>query len=273
MKRTLAQRYGNYSVNPSPMEPSTSLTKTLSLIGSGLLDVLYPPHCLLCRVRLAEGSLCQACLHEMQGQSTPKACERCGAGIERAGNLCEDCWEERYPAFDWAFGVGNYSGKLREAIHLLKYKERLALAEPLGSLIANTLAPSCIQKIPLTDTGQLRFDKVVPVPLHPSRYRLRGFNQSERLARVVAQQRGWQLDTKSLLRIRATHSQATLNETDRKSNVVGAFAVRPPLCFEGLSVLLIDDVLTTTATVGECARVLKEAGATAVCVVGLARGW
>lgn len=252
---------------------TTSVTpNTLSLVWEGLLDLLYPPHCLLCRQRLEEGALCAACLKEMQFLAPYRACDRCGVGVSVGDTLCEPCKQGLFPEFEWSFGVGHYSGKLRRAIHLLKYEERLALAEPLGKQLARALEAPYFPRIPLNSMGRLEFDRVVPVPLHSSRYRQRGFNQSERLAQVVVRERGWQLDTQGLVRVRATRSQANLDKPERQKNMVGAFEARTPRCFEGQSVLLIDDVLTTTATVGECAKALKGAGAVVVCVVGLSYG-
>src|SRR5262249_26772570 len=116
------------------------------------------------------------------------------------------------------------------------------------------------------------FDAVVPVPLHPSRLRERGFNQAERLARIMAQERHWKLDANGLLRVRPTSSQTNLPRTERAANVRGAFAPREPMRFAGKAVLIVDDVITTSATLKEAARVVREAGATRVCVVALARG-
>lgn len=251
---------------------ANSASNPLSQVWEGLLDLLYPPHCLLCGLRLEEGALCGACIGEMGFQAPYYACEKCGDGVETSGTLCAECGAGKYPAFDWVYGAGHYSGRLGEAIRLLKYAERVALAEPLGRRMAEALVAPCIQNIPLNTDGKLEFDRVVPVPLHASRYRKRGFNQSERLARVVARERGWRLDTQGLARVRATRAQANLDRAERQKNVGGAFKARTGDWFAGMSVLLIDDVVTTTATVGECAFALKSAGASVVCVLGLARG-
>jgi ComF family protein len=184
--------------------------------------------------------------------------------------VCVECLRGE-PPFAWSVAAGFYGGTLRRAIHLLKYHEKAALAEPLGVLLAQNLGePSSA----LFEKGgkEPQFDAVIPVPLHRSRLRARGFNQAERLARVVARERGWQLDTTALQRTKATRSQTTLSGEARRENMRGAFAVVMPQAVVGKSILLIDDVLTTTSTVAECARVLQEAGARRVCVATLARG-
>ena len=124
---------------------------------------------------------------------------------------------------------------------------------------------------PLLPPGQ-EFDCVVPVPLHPSKLRARGFNQSERIARVLSERRSWPLDTMGLFRARKTRTQTDLHATERRQNVQGIFDTKTPLYFDGKSVLLIDDVLTTGSTVSECARVLRNAGARRVAALALARG-
>ncbi len=254
------------------MRAVPAASNTLSLVWEGLLDLLYPPHCLLCKLRLEEGSLCAACIKEMQFLAPYRACDRCGDGVEANSTQCEECQTGGFPAFEWSFGVGHYSGRLSQAIRLLKYGERVALTEPLGRQMALAIVPPYIQRIPLNLHGELEFDDVVPVPLHASRYRQRGFNQSERLALVIARERGWRLDTMGLRRVRATRAQASLDKSERGTNVLGAFEARTADYFAGRSVLLVDDVLTTMATVKECASVLKGAGASVVCVAGLARG-
>jgi ComF family protein len=161
--------------------------------------------------------------------------------------------------------LGHYAGTLRHAIHLLKYDQKPALAEPLGHLLAHYLQSE-------ESLRNLSFDAVVPVPLHSSRRRERGFNQAERLARVIAKECGIPLNAHSLLRIRATRAQASLGGDSRRGNLDGAFALRHPNAFAGKSLLLVDDVLTTMSTVSACARILKNGGATQVIILGLARG-
>jgi ComF family protein len=160
--------------------------------------------------------------------------------------------------FDAAYSWGDYSGSLRKLIHVFKYGGCSPLAEPLGALLGRAL--------PRTQ----QFDLIVPMPLHWRRRVGRGFNQSEALARILSKRTG--LPVKCAVRRRKpTPPQAGMTAAERRANVSGAFRVRSKNDIDGRHVLLIDDVLTTGATAGACAAVLKRAGAARVTVLTLAR--
>ena len=237
----------------------------------GLLDLVYPPRCLACGAWMEEGALCETCIQRF-APLLPPFCDRCGARAEASRPFCTDCEAGQFPPYAWSQVLGQYGGALRHAIHRFKYEGKTALAQPLGTMLARSLDRPPSPLLTSASGETLTFDVVVPVPLHPSRYRQRGFNQAERLARIVAEQRGWMLDTKGLLRTRRTQTQATLAKAQRGENIRGAFACHRPSYFEDKSVLLIDDVMTTSSTLSECARTVQSAGAKRVCVVALARG-
>ncbi|HZO89480.1 MAG TPA: ComF family protein [Chthonomonadaceae bacterium] len=242
-----------------------------ALIWNGLLDVIYPPRCLVCGVRQEE-ALCALCRGAI-APIPPPFCDRCGVPVPAGEIVCAACAVGPEPPFAWSQALGAYHGPLRRAIHRLKYDGKTALALPLGRLLAASLDnPPTLLLPPSHPADHPAFDVVVPVPLHPTRLCQRGFNQAERIAYVLAQERNWTLDSGGLRRIRPTRSQTSLAPADRAANVQGAFVARTPFHFANQSVLLVDDVLTTMATVREAARVLKEAGAARVCVVALARG-
>jgi len=158
--------------------------------------------------------------------------------------------------YDEAFCYGAYEGTLRKLIHLFKYSGIRRMAEPLAALLAGALP------------RDRRFDLVAPVPLHWRRKWQRGFNQSELLGRAIGRARG--IPVRNVLRRGvATRAQAGLSNAQRRENVAGAFRARRRVA--GLRVLLIDDVMTTGATLGACARALKKAGAKSVSVLALAR--
>lgn len=247
------------------------MRKRVALIWNGLLDVLYPPVCLVCGTEQAD-PLCPVCRREIEPIPRPY-CDRCGIPISADRLVCVSCETEGEPPFAWSQAMGRYAGALRQAIHRLKYEQKTGLALPLGRLLAHSLdSPSSPLLSACLPSSLPAFEAVVPVPLHPSRLRKRGYNQAELLARVVAEERGWNLDTRGLRRIRRTQTQTALSPAERAANVQGAFTARSPLYFSGQSVLLVDDVLTTTATMRECAKVVQEAGAKRVCIVALASG-
>ncbi|MGA2590535.1 MAG: ComF family protein [Bryobacteraceae bacterium] len=158
--------------------------------------------------------------------------------------------------FDEAFCYGAYEGTLRKLIPLFKDHGMRRLARPLSDLLAAALP------------RDRQFDAVTPVPLHWRRRWQRGFNQSELLARAIARRRGIPL-IRALRRGAATQAQAGLSNAQRRENVAAAFRSRRRVA--GLRILLIDDVMTTGATAGACARALKKAGAKSVSLAALAR--
>ena len=162
--------------------------------------------------------------------------------------------------------MGAYEGVLRTAIHHFKYRDRPQLDVPLGGLLA------AFARANGAALNGLRFDALIPVPMHSVRKRLRGYNQSERLTRVLASELGLPLVTEALVRTRATRAQVGLTGEARRGNVRGAFTVRRPEAVRGKTLLLIDDVVTTGSSLHECALVLKAAGAQAVYALTLAAG-
>lgn len=231
---------------------------------AGLFDLLLPPACSLCGAALPASSallLCPACLAAIEPLASPR-CPRCAlpypteAGTD---HLCEACLREE-PAFSWVAAAGIYDGTLRQAVHRFKFQGAVGLDRPLGQMLGSVLA------------GQApgwRPDLVAPVPLHRSRLGERTYNQSLLLARVLARQWRVPVAPRLLLRTRPTPPQQGLSAAERRKNLQGAFALGRPLA--GERVLLVDDVLTTGATVRECSRELRAGGAGEVAVAVLAR--
>jgi ComF family protein len=169
--------------------------------------------------------------------------------------------------FARAVAYGSYEGGLRELVHLLKYQRVRPAAAVLGRMLAEPVAS-------LLEAAAGGSVVVVPIPLHRSKRRQRGFNQTELIARAMLKHLavpGLQLDASVLRRCRATESQTGLSRSQRRLNVHGAFEIQSPGKIIRRDILLIDDVFTTGTTVAECARLLRRAGARRVWIATVAR--
>lgn len=228
---------------------------------SGILDLIYPPHCLVCKDP-DQGYLCGKCIEEID-LIKPPGCRKCGGLLSEntRGTTCEDCRERDYH-FEFARSAGIFEGVLRDAIHALKYHNHIAIADSLGEVMARSFA-----EVGLAGKADL----AIPIPIHRSRMLQRGFNQSEALARVFCKRVNLPLEPRVLRKTRKTKRQMELPFDLRITNVKGSFEVREATRFRGKRVLLIDDVFTTGSTLDEAARVLCEAGASAVCAYTLAK--
>jgi len=194
-------------------------------------------------------------------------CEVCGralAGLARNPEqplLCPACQDKTY-AFDRARSFALYQGALVRAVLLLKFEQ----IEPLGAWFAQRLA-----ELASAEGEWLAADVVVPVPLHPERERERGYNQAALISKPLAKQLRLPHKAVLLMRTRARPDKQVLSLEERWESVRGAFATRPGSQVDNLRVLLVDDVLTTGATLDACARALREAGAKSVTGLTIAR--
>jgi ComF family protein len=243
----------------------------LQSAAESLFSVLFPSPCRICRsplLRISNLPVCESCRDGMIPLEGV-LCSACGeklfghAFATDAGPLCGLC-RRAAPRFRKAVAYGAYDGPLRELIHIFKYQRVRSAAPLLGKLLRQAMQGA----------GLPASLAVVPVPLWPGKQRARGFNQAEEIARAFCRAEAWdgiQLQAALLVRTRETTSQTGLTRSQRHANLRGAFAVKQPQELRGRSVLLVDDVMTTGATAGECARVLLRAGAKEVFVATVAR--
>ena len=213
------------------------------------------PVCEPCLAQIVplDGILCRVCGEKLFSSYTD--------GGE--GALCGMC-RRAHPHFRCAVAYGAYEGALRDVVHLFKYDGVRSAGKLLGKLLDQAAGAMA-----LPDTVM-----VVPVPLWSGKRHARGFNQAEAIARTFLSFQSSsciQLDTSVLVRTRETASQTGLTRHQRRANVRGAFAVVNPEKVKERSILVVDDVMTTGTTAGECARVLRRAGAKEVFVATVAR--
>lgn len=229
--------------------PNIMIDKLLS----GFLDVLAPARCHACG---GTGTpLCAACARALPWNS--HACRTCALPLAADG-ICSDCLNHA-PPHDAAWAAFTYRAPVSGQIVGLKFRGHLAPAHVLGTLMAMRLA---LRPQPLPEW-------LIPVPLHAGRLRRRGYNQALELARAIARPLSMRLAPAAARRVRATGEQTRLEAADRRRNVRGAFAVEADL--RGRHVALLDDVITTGATVAELARAARAAGAARIEVWAAAR--
>lgn len=218
-----------------------------------LAEQLMPATCLLCGEDSGGASLCTGCHSDLPTLPVDRLCPRCALPTTH-GEHCGACLKEP-PHYTRAIALWPYEFPVDRIIHALKYQHRLVVADWLGARLAERLTP----------TGQT----VLPMPLHRERLRERGFNQAGEIARYLARTLYLPYRTDLLQRQRSTSPQADLLPGERQRNVRGAFACSGDLA--GRHVLLVDDVMTTGASVNECARVLRLHGASEITVLVAAR--
>ena len=239
-----------------------ALAKTDPL--SAIFSLLYPPLCTICMEPVAAGEyLCDECDGKV-GRIVPPFCSRCSEPFPGAitGEFrCANC-EHRKLHFEAAVSAYRSRGIVRRIVLDFKYGKQMHLRHLLGRWLAAAMRDSRLR-------GR-HFDLIVPVPLHPARQRERGFNQAELLAELLSARVPVPMRP-ALERTRYTTTQTAFDRSERMENLRGAFRLRKRADVRGLRVLLIDDVLTTGSTLSECARVLKEAGASSVYAATAAR--
>lgn len=226
-----------------------------------LLDAIWPRACEApgCgrRADRPDSLLCSACAAALP-YASGAACSKCGRtfpGQASADFVCDLCLKEKHPAFDRACHALEYIPPVDALVDIFKYRGGRWLARDL----AGFLEAAVRARLPFAEA-----DLIVPVPLHPERMRRRGYNQAVELAGILGAGLGRAVRSDVLARSRDTGHQARLGRAERLANVKGAFKAEKPEFVRGRAVILVDDVMTTGATLGECASALKAAGAAVV---------
>ena len=224
------------------------------------LDLIFPPRCAGCG---ESGSvLCVKCRASFRAPEPP-LCPRCGHGRVSSQANCPVCAHGRGPAALTAMRAALiYEGPARQAILALKFRGQRRVAEPLGDLLADL----CIQQ-------DIPIDIVVPVPLHPTRKRQRGYNQAELLARRCGARLARPVRLDLVARRRATPPQTSLPAAERRRNVTDAFALAATAAdaLAGKHILLVDDVATTGSTLDAAAATLAQAQPASIWGIVVAR--
>ena len=222
----------------------------------GAASLLYPPQCAVCRRPLVvprDPPMCGACFRNMPTVGRD-VCLKCGAPQGPHVGVVPKCVMCRgvTPGLARTVAVGSFDGSLAESLRLMKFARRLDLAPMLGALLAGQVRGAEFRD---------RLDAIVPVPLHWRRAMRRGFDQSVEIANAIGAQLGVPVH-RALVRTKDTPPQTRLTRAKRLANVAGAFAVRRRFRsrLAGKTVLLVDDVMTTGATLQTCATTLKRRG-------------
>ncbi len=235
-------------------------------LAQAVLDLVWPRTCEGCgrTVGTAPGHLCWDCRSGLPLIQSP-FCAHCGDPVEGAitqAYRCAFC-VERAPAFSQARSAVRFRGVVPTLLHRFKYGAATHLAVDLAGWME-----ACVR----TEYSRVHFDAITFVPLYPSRQRLRTYNQAGLLAESLGRRLGVPVAAGCLCRVRDTGSQTRLTARARAANVRGAFLARHPDWIDGRRFLLVDDVMTTGATLAEAAGVLRAAGAASVHVMTVARG-
>lgn len=219
------------------------------------IDLIFPRICFFCNVRSTK-MLCADCLEKLVFLN--ELCPICSSTV--IDRVCQKCSEKNF-VFDQLNSVFQYNKVIQKLIHDLKYHEL--------KIVADYLAEHCLEFIERNDL-YLDVDLVIPVPLHRTRYRARGYNQAEIISLPVAKFLNCDHNPKLVKRAHFTKTQTRLGRSDRQKNVAGAFRINPKYSVYGKRILVIDDVFTTGSTLNAISQILKESGTLSIRVLTIA---
>ncbi len=223
-----------------------SLFRILFSLAKSAINFIYPPYCLICQFPLKESDrlICENCWQEL-----PKIDENLDVFNEIGSRLADEIF------FSEAISIWEFNPQVQTIIHHLKYQGFKVLANRIGIFMADR-----IKKMSLSINNTI----LIPVPLHKTRIRERGYNQSALLCQVIASETSFVYNEEILKRIRYTQSQTKLNTVERAKNVENAFKVFSSNEIKNKLIVLVDDIITTGSTMNACAKELMNKGASAV---------
>jgi ComF family protein len=212
-----------------------------------ILEKIWPKTCIVCRMNIRIGYLCENCLADLPWNS--HACKKCALPLQQSmrNKICGQCLSE-VCFFDSVVAPFQYHDLIRHFITRLKFNHCLLHARLLGNLLGNFIKSK----------AEVFPELLIPVPLHPQRMQERGFNQAIEIAKTLQKMLKIPLDTSSCIRIKNTEAQSSLAAKHRQKNIKKAFKIKEKLTVS--SVAIIDDVMTTGHTVNEIAKILKKSG-------------
>ncbi len=242
---------------------TTSAYRIIAWPVASTIDLILPPECVWCSASLASGELTCSTCHKILAHRY-YACRRCACPLPEVvpNESCPRCHDEKW-RFSRTLALGPYRGRMREAVILMKKPQFESLAMVGGKILGEKVLQELADAIP---------DFVIPVPNHWTRRIIHRTSSAEVLAQAVSRQADIRLKLYAVRRRRITSKQGMLNWSARRKNVRGAFAIRSGKWMEGKHILLVDDVMTSGATVAEISKLLRSAGATRVSVAVVARG-
>jgi ComF family protein len=218
---------------------------------------LLPPACHLCGATAEDEELCHACADNIR--SSLLACPLCALPNTDA-SVCSSC-SQQSPVWHRALSFFVYDSSVKELMHQWKYQQRSSAGRVLTNRLAQGLAHACLPEV----------DAILSIPMHRKKLAKRGFNTAYELARVVAKHQSVPLLNNALIRLYETPAQAGLNKQGRQQNIKGAFQVNRERISGYTRVLLVDDVLTTGATLSVCTELLQASGIQEISILTLAR--
>lgn len=218
-------------------------------------ELLFPSkiHCFICGSEIFDDNyfcLCQNCFKNLNFLSNSNTCKICGTKLTGIGNLCERCVSNQYKSFKLARAVFEYKGEIVNAIHNLKFNNKRYIAKPLSNILFDYFSHST----EFEDT-----DIIIPVPLHKTRLKQRGYNQTELMLENFKE--NYNVCCDAVIRTKQTESQRTKDAKERFENMKNCFEVVKPEIIKHKNILIVDDVFTTGATCSSLSKTLLQSGA------------